>query len=163
MSMSTPSDIEEPVHVYLDRPYKCPMCDRPSGPTYPDRCQVEYFVWRRIWNEPICEVCWRELPYALMESPTSSLRFYVHLVRRLSMLTQISEYDLQRNFIRGEIARLTDPAYFRAYVAAQREGHRRARRKPTRRILKKRWKRQLFETRSALTALEKLDPDCGWT
>jgi hypothetical protein len=79
------------------------------------------------------------------------------------MLTQISEYDLQRNFILGEIARLTDPAYFRAYVAAQREGHRHARRKTTRRILKKRWKRQLFEASSDLAALEKLDPDCGWT
>jgi hypothetical protein len=112
--------------------YVCPICALNGRSGDRDALEAEFAVWKAIYPEPICEGCFRMLPYLLATPPGELLHPpRTVLVKLASLLRLPDERILMVRYMDQEIRELSGSPGFKAFYAGQRV---------SRRIAKKRWK-----------------------
>src|SRR5258708_27732730 len=104
--------------VYIDATYVCPICRLYTGPTYPDRAQIEFGVCQSILPVPICEVCNLALPYELTVSAEAA--FYpraVALMRLADLRGVADERILMIDYIERKLASMCSSIDFESHLA----------------------------------------------
>ncbi len=77
-------------HADVTSPYRCPLCDRSAEAAVEGLVGMEFGVCPEILPQPICEACWRELPYLLSSTAEGSLNSRRPLLR-LAELRGVSD------------------------------------------------------------------------
>ncbi len=139
--------------------YLCPLCQISTGPRDPSQPQLDFGLWAAILSEPICECCFRLLPYLLTTVPGEMLHPPPTILVRLAELLKVpDERILIIRYINHQLAKMEGAASFRTHFTTHRDLQSRAR--VTRRIAKKRWKAILFELkRTRETVRQQLLPE----
>lgn len=132
--------------------YNCPLCDR-STPSAPGAAGMEFGVCREVLPQPICEACWRELPYLLSSTSEGCLNSRRPLLRLAELRGISDERVLVIAYVQDTLAHMRRLGAFDEEHARVRYLGRRPTRRPTRRIAKKRWKAEIAVLERILSGL----------
>lgn len=110
---------------------------------------MEFGIYPEILPQPICEACWRKLPYLLSSTAEGALVSRRPLLRLAELRGVSDEHILVITYVEYTLAHMRGRGVFDEEHACFRHLGRR----PTRRIAKKRWKAEIAALERMLSGL----------
>lgn len=136
-------------HTDVTSPYRCPLCDRSAEAAAEGLAGMAFGICPEILPQPICEACWRELPYLLSSTAEGTLNSRRPLLRLAELRGISDERILVIAYVEDALAHMRGRRAFDEEHARRRYLGRR----PTRRIAKKRWKAEVAALEGVLAGL----------